>query len=37
MLLDGMVDGEDNPEFFEDIKEGFDLVVQQNREYLKRG
>ena len=23
MLLDGMVDGEDNPEFFEDIKEGF--------------
>ena len=20
-----------------DIKEGFDLVVQQNREYLKRG
>ena len=37
MLFDGMVDGEDNPELFEDIKEGFDLVVQQNREYLKRG
>ena len=23
MLFDGMVDGEDNPELFEDIKEGF--------------
>ena len=23
MIFDGMVDGEDNPELFEDIKEGF--------------
>ena len=23
MLFDGMVDGEDNPQLFEDIKEGF--------------
>ena len=23
ILFDGMVDGEDNPELFEDIKEGF--------------
>ena len=26
MLLDGMVDGEDNPEFFEDIKALFSFL-----------
>ena len=36
MLFDGMVDGEDNPELIEDIKEGFVVLRQRIDENIKR-
>lgn len=36
MLFDGMVDGEDNPELIEDIKEGFVVLRQRIDENIRR-